>query len=82
VKLVPGDEGFENSVKLVSGLAQDGLTNKESMPKNLSHAAVLLSFFDPHPTGMLRLMMPFLRWKARQARKRGIEAELIDRYCR
>jgi hypothetical protein len=52
------------------------------MPKNLSHAAVLLGFFDPHPTGLLRLLMPFLQWKARQARKRGIEAELMDRYCR
>jgi mannose-6-phosphate isomerase-like protein (cupin superfamily) len=82
VKLVPGNEGFENSVKLACGLAQEGLTNREGMPKNLSHAAVLLGFFDPHPTGILRLMMPFFRWKARQARKRGIEAELMDRYCR
>jgi quercetin dioxygenase-like cupin family protein len=82
VKLVPGNEGFENSVKLVSGLAQDGLTDRKSMPTNLSHAAVLLGFFDPEPTGMLRLMMPLLRWKARQARKRGIEQELLNRYCR
>jgi quercetin dioxygenase-like cupin family protein len=82
VKLEPGNEGFEYSVKIVFGLAKDGLTNRESMPKNLSHAAVLLNFFDPEPTGMLRLMMPFLRWKARQARKRGVEKELIERYCR
>jgi hypothetical protein len=64
------------------GLAKDGLTNREGMPKKLDYAALLLDFFDPEPTGMLRLMMPFLRWKARQARKRGVEKELIDRYCR
>ncbi|MBD0258840.1 MAG: cupin domain-containing protein [Cytophagales bacterium] len=82
VKLVPGNEGFEYSVMIAYGLAKDGLTNREGMPKNLAYAAVLLHFFDPEPTGMLRLMMPFLRWKARQARKRGVEQELIDRYCR
>jgi quercetin dioxygenase-like cupin family protein len=82
VKLVPGNEGFEYSVKIAYGLAKDGLTNREGMPKNLNHAAVLLDFFDPEPIGVMRLMMPFLRWKARQARKRGVERELIERYCR
>ncbi len=82
VKLEPGNEGFEHSVKIAYGLAKDRLTNRENMPGKLSHAAVLLGFFDPEPSGMLRLMMPFLRWKARQARRRGVEKELLDRYCR
>ncbi len=82
VELVPGNAGFEYSMMIAYGLAKDGLTNRESMPKNLSHAAVLLNLFDPEPTGLLRLMMPLIRWKARQARKRGVEQELIDRYCR
>jgi quercetin dioxygenase-like cupin family protein len=82
VKLVPGHEGFEQCVKIAYGLAKDGLTNREGFPKNLSHAAVVLNFFDPAPTGLMRLMLPFFRWKARQARKRGVEQELIDRYCR
>ena len=82
VKLVPGNEGFEYSVMIAYGLAKDGLTNREGMPKKLDYAAVLLNFFDPAPTGVMRLMLPFFRWKARQARKRGVERELIDRYCR
>jgi quercetin dioxygenase-like cupin family protein len=82
VKLVPGSEGFEQCLKIAYGLAKDGLTNREGMPKNLAYAAVILNFFDPEPIGLIRLMMPFFRWKARQARKRGVEKELIDRYCR
>lgn len=82
VKLVPGNEGFETSVKIAYGLAKDGLTNREGIPKNLDYAAVLMAFFDPAPKGMMRLLMPFFRWKARRARKRGVEQELIDRYCR
>jgi hypothetical protein len=64
------------------GLAKDGLTTRQGFPRNLAYAAVLLHFADPHPTGILKLLMPFLRWKARQARKKGVEKELLDRYCR
>ena len=82
VKLVPGNEGFENTVKIGYGLAKDGLTDRKGFPKRLAHGAVLMNFFDPAPIGMMRLMLPFFRWKARQARKQGVEQELLDQYCR
>src|SRR5690349_9330924 len=41
VEFRPGHEGFEKSLKIAYGLATDGLTNKDSIPKNFSHLALL-----------------------------------------
>ena len=82
VKLEPGHEGFENSVKIAYGLATDGLTDRRSVPRNFGHLALLVTMSDTYPVGLVSLLMPVLRWKARQARKRGVERNLFERYCR
>jgi mannose-6-phosphate isomerase-like protein (cupin superfamily) len=82
VKMEPGHEGFENSVKIAYGLATEGLTNCRSIPRRFSHAALLVTMSDTYPTGIFSLLLPILHWKARQARRRGVEQELMNRYCR
>jgi quercetin dioxygenase-like cupin family protein len=82
VELRPGHEGFENSLKIAYGLAAEGLTDRRSIPKNFSHLALLMTMSDTYPTGIFSLLTPILQWKARQARKRGVEKELLHKYCR
>ena len=81
VKLESGHQGFENSVKIAYGLATEGLTDHRSIPRNFAHLALLATMSDTYPTGIFSLLMPVLRWKARQARRLGIEQKLMNRYC-
>lgn len=81
VELRPGHAGFENSLKIAYGLAKDGLTNNKSIPKSLSHLAVLADIGGTVPGGIFSKLMPLLRWQAGRARKKGIEKMLIEKYC-
>jgi mannose-6-phosphate isomerase-like protein (cupin superfamily) len=81
VELRPGHAGFENSLKIVYGLAKDGLTNKKSIPNNFSHLAIIATMGGTYPVGIFSLMMPVLRWRANKARRQGVEKELIEKYC-
>ncbi len=81
VTITPGHTGFENGIKIAYGLAADGLTNKKSIPKNFTYLALLFTMSDGNIPGLFSLMTPLLRWAANRARKRGIEQELINRYC-
>ncbi|MGV3586655.1 MAG: cupin domain-containing protein [Adhaeribacter sp.] len=81
VELRPGHEGFENSLKIAYGLACDGLTDKKSVPKKFSHLALVLTMSDTYLPGLLALLMPVFKWKARQAQQSGIAKELINTYC-
>jgi mannose-6-phosphate isomerase-like protein (cupin superfamily) len=80
-ELRPGHEGFEHSLKIAYGLASDGLTNRKSVPRNLTHIAVVGMLGDTYLPGILALLMPLFRWLARRARHNGAEKELLQRYC-
>ena len=81
VKLTPGHEGFENAIRIVYGLAGDGLTNKESVPKSLKHTAIIACMSDMNLPGMLTLLFPILKRMAKKAKANGEEQKLIDKYC-
>jgi quercetin dioxygenase-like cupin family protein len=81
VELRPGHAGFEKAIKIAYGLATDGLTNKKGIPFNLSHLAILSSFSGTSPIGFLSVVVPVMKWIAKRARKKGIEQELIRKYC-
>jgi mannose-6-phosphate isomerase-like protein (cupin superfamily) len=81
VELRPGSKGMENFIKILCGLATDGLSNKRGEPKNLSHFAVAIEQGDTRAPGIYTLLHPLIHWLAKRARKNGLEKELIDRYC-
>lgn len=81
VKLTPGHERFENGLKIAYGLAADNKTNKNGIPKNMSHLALLLTMTDTSLPGFISVIQPFLKWKAKQAVKKGIDRELVKLYC-
>jgi mannose-6-phosphate isomerase-like protein (cupin superfamily) len=81
VELQPGHTGMEQSLQIAYGLAADGKTNKESLPTNLYHLAVLFVMADSIVPGPFALLTPILRLLATRARKQGIEQALIAKYC-
>jgi quercetin dioxygenase-like cupin family protein len=82
VELLPGHAGFEQSLQIAYGLAADGLVTGKGIPKRLSHLALLVDLGDTRLSGPLKILEPVLGLLARRARARGVEAELIARYCR
>lgn len=81
VELRPGHEGFENSIKIIYGLAADGLTNSKSIPKSLKHTAMIVTMSDMNVPGFLTFIFPILKRMAKKARETGEEQKLIEKYC-
>jgi mannose-6-phosphate isomerase-like protein (cupin superfamily) len=81
VKLRPGHTGFENSLRIIYGMAADGLTNGKSIPKSLKHSAILICMSDMNVPGLLTFLYPLLRRIANKAKINGEEQKLIDKYC-
>jgi quercetin dioxygenase-like cupin family protein len=83
VELLPGHEGFEKSLRILYGLANDGLVNKKSIPKNLYHIAVIAKLSEMRSANLLlRLMSPLFDYLGKKAEKNGIEKDLIEKYCK
>lgn len=81
VKLTPGHTGFENSLRIIYGLAEDGLTNKKSIPKSLKHTAIIICMSDMNIPGFLTFIYPLPKRMAAKAKTNGDEQKLIDKYC-
>ena len=82
VELRPGSTGFERCLQIGYGLARDGLTDKQGIPKSLIHKAILLQLADTNVPGFFTVIAPLLRMIATWARRKGIERDLVERYCR
>ncbi len=83
VKLSPGQQGFEDCLRIMYGLAHDGLMNKNGAPKDLATAFILGEMGKMKITDtMYKLISPLGNWMARRAIEKGKKDELINRYCR
>ena len=76
----PGHVGLEHFAQIAYGLARDGEVNKKGYPNRLPHIAVLMEMGDVRIPGLLfKLLAP--AFKVIAARARGVERELMERYC-
>jgi len=82
VEVAPGNEGFEKGLQIIYGLAGDGKSTPNGVPRNLLHTAWLMEISDIWLPWVSRPLRPVLHALANQARKRGIDRQLEDRYCR
>jgi hypothetical protein len=82
VELRPGSLGFERTLQITYGLAQDGLVNKQGLPKNILQLSILIEMSDTIVPGFFARILPLMRIIAKYARRKGIERDLIERYCR
>jgi quercetin dioxygenase-like cupin family protein len=80
-EIKPGHEGFENSLRILYGLAKDGLTNKKGIPKSIQDKAIVACMSDMNLPGFFTLIFPILKRIAKKAKASGAEQRLIDRYC-
>jgi hypothetical protein len=69
ITLRPGHTGMENFIKIIYGLASDGLTDKKGKPKNFAHLAVALQISDTNAPGWMSLLSPVIRGTAKRAKK-------------
>jgi len=69
---------MEYFLRILYGLAADGLTDKQSRPKSIKHAAILLGMADAKMSGFLSLMSPILKRVAKKARANGEEQNLVQ----
>ena len=81
VKIRPGHTGFENSLRIIYGLAGDGLTDKNTVPKSIRHSAIVLCMSDMNLLGLFTFMFPLLKLIAKRAKRNREEQKLIDKYC-
>jgi hypothetical protein len=81
VELRPGNSGFERTLQISYGLANDGLVNQQGLPKSIVHLAILADMSDSVVPGFFARILPIMRLIARHARRTGVERELIERYC-
>ena len=81
ITFTPGHTGMENFIKIMYGLAADGLSDKNGKPKNFAHLAVALNLSDSNASGLMALLSPIIRIVAKRAKKNGTEKWLLDTYC-
>lgn len=75
-----GHVGFENTLRILSGLAADGEYDvARGVPRRLSDLALCAQMSDMRLPGLASLAMPALRLIARLSSSR--RRELLDRYC-
>lgn len=80
-QISPGNEGFENSLRILYGLASDGLYNRRRMPRSVEHLAICALMSDSWLPGVMSSFNLLLRIVARFARWRGVEQQLRRKYC-
>jgi quercetin dioxygenase-like cupin family protein len=78
----PAHAGFEKWLVTLQHMATDGLTHPDGRPKNLYHGALILVESDIHLPGPGRMLAPALKVLASQARRKGIDRMLEQRYFR
>lgn len=82
VELKPGHSGFEQSLRIMYGLAHDGEVNDKGMPTNLKYVGVIARLSEMRsPNLFLRLLEPLLLWLGKRAEKDGTLDGLVDKYC-
>lgn len=76
----PGHKGFENFLRLGYGLARDGKVKPDGTPLSFDDLAVMLTWGDTNMPGVMGIINPVFRWRARRAEQDGRASTLRARY--
>jgi quercetin dioxygenase-like cupin family protein len=81
VEIRPGHPGFENALRIGYGLASDGLTDANGLPKRMLDLAYLGKIGGTKAAGLFSLVLtPVAGLLALVAHRKGIDKELEERY--
>jgi len=82
VRLTPGHTGAENKLRILFGLAADGMTDDEGVPYCMDTTALMADISDTQLAGIFSLLFkPFTKQIAERARRAGLEIKLLTKYC-
>ena len=82
VELRPASRGFEQSLQVGYGLANDGLCRKNGFPKDALALAWLFDISESNLPGWRSIFEFILRRQAKSARKKGIDKKLLEKYVK
>jgi len=82
VELHPASRGFEQSLQIGYGLANDGLCRKNGFPKDSLTLAWLFDISESNLPGWRSVFEFILRQQAKKARRKGIDKKLLDKYVK
>ena len=82
VELRPASRGFELSLQVGYGLANDGLCKSNGFPKDKLALAWLFDISESNLPGWMSMFEFILRKQAKNARQKGIDQRLTEQYVR
>jgi quercetin dioxygenase-like cupin family protein len=82
VEIRPSSRGFEQSLQIAYGLANDGLCKKNGFPKDNLALAWLFDISESNLPGWRSIFESILRKQARKARRKGIDKQLLEKYVK
>ncbi len=82
VELRPASRGFEQSLQIGYGLANDGLCRSNGFPKDKLVLAWLFDISESNLPGWMSMFEFILRRQAKKARQKEIDKKLIEKYVR
>ena len=83
VELKPGHTGFEQSLRIMYGLANDGEVNAQGMPTNPKYLGVIARLSEMRSANLfLRMLEPLFLWLGKRAERDGTLDGLLEKYCR
>jgi quercetin dioxygenase-like cupin family protein len=82
VELRPASKGFEQSLQIGYGLANDGLCKPNGFPKDKLALAWLFDISESNLPGWISVFEFILRKQAKKAREKQLDKELIAKYVR
>jgi quercetin dioxygenase-like cupin family protein len=77
----PGSVGFENSLRILYGLAGDNLTNNKGIPRDLISMAVISNMSGMYLPGAFKLLTPLFNILAGIGCRKGVDKQLLGKYC-
>lgn len=82
VELRPASRGFEQSLQIGYGLANDGLCKPNGFPKDKLALAWLFDISESNLPGWMSMFEFILRKQAKKARQREVDRKLVEKYVR
>lgn len=82
VTITPGHAAFEQWLKIFAGLKRDGQLTANGLPKSPYVMGCFMEISDTRFSGPAAVMGPLFRWLYSRARSKGLEEQLLARYCR
>ena len=82
VELRPASRGFEQSLQIGYGLAQDGECKVNGFPKNKYALAWLFDISESNLPGWMSIFEFILRRQAKKARLMGLDKQLTEKYVK